>query len=224
MDGNGRWAKQRGLPRSQGHKAGTEAAKAVVAACRRRGIGHLTLYTFSKENWSRPQDEVAFLFDLLGRFLTRELDSLMEQDIRLNVLGELGDLPFASRQVIRHTMTKTAGNRSMQLNLALNYSGRAEILRACKAIMAEGLDPAQLDEERFKDYLYTKGQPDPDLVIRTSGEFRLSNYLLYQSAYSELYFTQVLWPDFDEQELDLALEAFAGRHRRFGKAEDPPQS
>jgi len=220
MDGNGRWAAARNLPRSQGHKAGTQAAKAVVTACRQRGIAHLTLYTFSRENWSRPKDEVAFLFDLLSQFLKRELANLMEQGIRLNVLGELAELPLAVRQVLKHTMAKTAENAAMQLNLALNYSGRAEILRACKTICAEGLDPEELDEQRFKDYLYTAGQPDPDLIIRTSGELRLSNYLLYQSAYSELYFTDVLWPDFDAHELDRALESFANRKRRFGAVQE----
>lgn len=216
MDGNGRWAALRDQPRSAGHKAGTEAAKAVVTACRERGIGHLTLYTFSKENWSRPQEEISFLFDLLAQFLKRELDSLMRQEIRLDVLGELSDLPFATRQVLKHTMAKTRGNQAMRLNLALNYSGRAEIVRACKTILSQGLDPETLDEERFKDFLYTAGQPDPDLIIRTSGELRLSNYLLYQSAYSELYFTDVLWPDFNADELDKALASYAQRKRRFG--------
>lgn len=220
MDGNGRWAQQRGLPRSKGHKAGTEAAKAIVTACRDRGIGYLTLYTFSKENWARPKDEVSFLFDLLAQFLKRELASLMEKGIRISILGEPGDLPFATRQVLKHAVSSTKGNTTLQLNLALNYSGRAEIVRACKRIMQDGLDPEALDEETFKNYLYTAGQPDPDLVIRTSGEIRLSNYLLYQSAYSELYFPDVLWPDFSPEELDKAISDFAGRSRRFGKTQE----
>ncbi len=224
MDGNGRWATQRGLPRSQGHKAGTEAAKSIVTACREKGIGHLTLYTFSKENWSRPKDEIAFLFDLLTQFIKRELPNLMRQSIRLNVLGELTDLPFATRQIMQLAIAKTAQNQAMQLNLALNYSGRAEILRACRTIIAQGLAPEALDEQTFKGYLYTNGQPDPDLVIRTSGELRLSNYLLYQTAYSELYFTDVLWPDFDTVELDKALAAFTTRKRRFGATGEQPAS
>ncbi len=216
MDGNGRWAQSRQLPRSKGHQAGTQAAKAIVTACRERGIKHLTLYTFSKENWARPKDEVSFLFDLLAQFLKRELGTLVSQSVRLNILGEIGDLPFAARQAIKLTCSKTAKCDAMVLNLALNYSGRAELVRACRKMLAQGLDPAELDEERFKDFLYTAGQPDPDLIIRTSGELRLSNYLLYQSAYSELYFTDTLWPDFDAAELDKALEAFSKRKRRFG--------
>ncbi|MGE4299768.1 MAG: polyprenyl diphosphate synthase [Desulfovibrionaceae bacterium] len=217
MDGNGRWAQQRGLPRSQGHRAGTDAAKAIVTACHERGVGHLTLYTFSRENWARPKDEVAFLFDLLTSFLKRELQSLMSKSIRLRVLGELRDLPFAVRQVLKLVCGQTASNTSMTLNLALNYSGRDEIVRAARACVADGLAPEAITEEALAARLYTADQPDPDLIIRTSGEVRLSNYLLFQSAYSELYFTDVLWPDFDAAELDKALADFARRQRRFGK-------
>jgi len=216
MDGNGRWAERRGLTRSEGHKAGTEAAKRLVTRCRELGIGHLTLYTFSKENWGRPQDEVRTLFDLLVRFLNNELASLMEQDIRLNVLGEVEDFPFAVRQVLKHVMNKTRKNGAMTLNLALNYSGRGEILRACKRLIEQGVKPGDVTEERFSQELFTVGQPDPDLVIRTSGEIRISNYLLWQSAYAEYYFTETPWPDFDDAQLDLALEAYTGRQRRFG--------
>lgn len=224
MDGNGRWAKQRNLPRSEGHKAGTEAAKAIVTASRKLGISHLTLYTFSRENWSRPKDEVRFLFELLVDFLRRELPSMVEQSIRLKVLGEWSDLPFATRQVLKHACSRTERCDGMILNLALNYSGRFEILKACKELLAQGADPATLDEEAFAAHLYTAGQPDPDLIIRTSGEYRLSNYLLFQSAYSELYFTDVLWPDFDEAELHKALESYAARSRRFGNIEDAQES
>ncbi len=216
MDGNGRWAERRGLSRSEGHKAGTETAKKLVTRCRELGIGHLTLYTFSKENWKRPQDEVRFLFDLLVRFLNNELASLIEQDIRLNVLGELADFPFAVRQVLKHVLKKTAKCQSMVLNLALNYSGREEILRACRRLAEQGVSPADITEERFSQELFTAGQPDPDLVVRTSGEIRISNYLLWQSAYAEYYFTEVPWPDFDAAALDLALEDYAKRQRRFG--------
>ncbi len=217
MDGNGRWAKRRDLPRIEGHKVGAERAKAVVTACRTLGVQALTLYTFSKENWARPKDEVSFLFDLLVKFLTSELTSLQEQDIRLRILGEPDALPFASRQVVKLVCAKTAKNRAMTLNLALNYSGREEILQACRKCLAAGLKPQDLTEARFREHLYTAGQPDPDLVIRTSGEMRLSNYLTFQSAYSELYFTDIAWPDFTEEELHKALENYCQRQRRFGK-------
>jgi len=216
MDGNGRWAKARGLARGEGHKAGTEAAKAVVTRCRELGIGHLTLYTFSKENWGRPKDEISFLFDLLIRFLKQELKSLLDQSIKLRVLGELSDMPFAVRQVVAHVMKKTAHCTGMILNLALNYSGRDEIVRATREMIRQGIKPEEIDEERFSDFLYTAGQPDPDFIIRTSGELRLSNYLLYQAAYAELYFTPVPWPDFSPDELDKALAEYAARQRRFG--------
>jgi undecaprenyl diphosphate synthase len=216
MDGNGRWAQARGLPRSEGHKAGTETAKRLVTRARELGIAHLTLYTFSKENWGRPQDEVRILFDLLVRFLNNELGSLLEQDIRLQVLGELDEFPFAVRQVLKHVIKKTAKCRSMTLNLALNYSGRAEILRACRRLIEQGVRPDEVTEERFSGELFTAGQPDPDLVVRTSGEIRISNYLLWQSAYAEYYFTPTPWPDFDDAQLDLALAAYANRQRRFG--------
>lgn len=216
MDGNGRWAQARGLGRSEGHKAGTETAKRLVTRCRELDIAHLTLYTFSKENWGRPQDEIRTLFDLLVRFLNNELKSLMDQDIRLRVLGELEDFPFAVRQVLGHVMRKTEKCKSMTLNLALNYSGRGEILRACKRLIEQGVAAKDVTEERFSAELFTAGQPDPDLVVRTSGEVRISNYLLWQSAYAEYYFTDVPWPDFDDAQMDLALKAYASRQRRFG--------
>ncbi|WP_420841735.1 polyprenyl diphosphate synthase [Desulfolutivibrio sulfoxidireducens] len=220
MDGNGRWATKRGLPRSDGHKAGTEAARAVVTRCRERGIGHLTLYTFSKENWGRPKDEISFLFDLLTRFVSREADTLLERGIRLTVFGELAGLPLTPRQALAHVIKKTAGCRDMRLNLALNYSGREEILRACRALAAKGVPPADITDERFAAELYTAGQPDPDLVIRTSGELRISNYLLWQSAYSEFYFPETLWPDFTAAEFDKAIEEYRSRRRRFGLTGD----
>ena len=217
MDGNGRWAKARGLPRRDGHAAGTEAAKALVVECRSLGIAHLSLYTFSKENWARPKDEVAYLFELLTAFLNRELKLLMDQDVSLRVLGEVDDLPLGARQVVRHVIKKTQNNTSMVLNLALNYSGRDEILRACRRLVADGVPPEAIDEHEFAARLYTAGQPDPDLVVRTSGEHRLSNYLLFQSAYAEFHFTDTLWPDFGQADLHAALADFAGRSRRFGK-------
>ncbi len=216
MDGNGRWAKKRGLPRSEGHREGTRTAKRIVEACRKLGIRYLTLYTFSRENWKRPKEEVNFLFNLLVEFLRREYKSLVKQSIRLNILGDYSALPFAARKAIEFTLARTRECREMVLNLAINYSGRDEIIRACRRIIEDGIVPHKIDEELFKRYLYTQDQPDPDLIIRTSGELRLSNYLLFQSAYSELYFTPTLWPDFKEEDLFMALEDYRKRHRRFG--------
>ncbi|MFO7717729.1 MAG: polyprenyl diphosphate synthase [Thermodesulfobacteriota bacterium] len=216
MDGNGRWAHQRGLARSEGHKAGTQSAKTIVTACRQRNIPYLTLYTFSRENWSRPKEEISFLFDLLVRFLRRELSALQEQGIRLNILGELQGVPATPRRAIEYVCRQTAGGQAMTLNLALNYSGRDDILQACRHMLREGIAPEMVTEEVFARYLSTAHQPDPDLLIRTSGEKRLSNYLLYQCAYTEFLFSPVLWPDFDETELDAALQEYATRQRRFG--------
>lgn len=216
MDGNGRWATQRGLPRTEGHRAGTEAARAVVEECLELGITHLTLYTFSRENWSRPASEVGFLFDLLVDFITRELPNLEKRGVKLFVLGETAELPFAARKALSHAMTRTAANSRMVLNLALNYSGREEIIRAVKRYAASGAPLDAITPESLADHLYTAGQPDPDLVIRTSGEERLSNFLIFQSAYSELYFTETLWPDFTPSSLRGALAAYAARNRRFG--------
>jgi len=217
MDGNGRWATSRGLQRNEGHRAGTRTAKAVVTRCRELGVRHLTLYTFSRENWSRPRDEVALIFDLLVDYLNGELKNLLDQDIRLKVFGEMDDLPFIARQALTHVMRETAKCTTMTLNLALNYSGREEILRAARALSAKGIQGQALSEEAFAAELYTAGQPDPDLIIRTSGELRLSNYLLFQAAYSEFYFTETLWPDFGPEELERALADYQGRQRRFGK-------
>lgn len=216
MDGNGRWATSRGLPRSEGHRAGTEAARGVLTRCRELGIRHLTLYTFSKENWGRPAEEVKFLFDLLVRFLTREIDTLLKQSIRFVVLGEIAALPLATRKVLGHVIARTAHCTEMTLNLALNYSGRDEILRACRRLIRQGVAPEDVTEERLAAELYTAGQPDPDLIIRTSGEKRLSGYLLWQSAYSEFSFPDTLWPDFTPAHLDAALADYKNRNRRFG--------
>jgi undecaprenyl diphosphate synthase len=219
MDGNGRWAEQRGLPRTEGHRAGTEAARGVVEESLALGVEFLTLYAFSKENWSRPADEVGFLFDLLVSFVTRELPELEKRGVRLRVLGEERDLPFAARRTLRHACARTARGDGMGLNLALNYSGREEIVRACRLFLDAGGAPADLTPEKMRDYMYTAGLPDPDLVIRTSGELRLSNFLLFQTAYSELYFTNTLWPDFTPRELREAIADFHSRSRRFGGVE-----
>lgn len=220
MDGNGRWAQRRGLSRSEGHKAGAAAVREVTRRCRELGVSALTLYAFSKENWSRPKTEIAALFSLLLDFLGSETRELTEKEISLHVLGEFDGLPAPQRAALRRSMEKTASGDKMRLNLALNYGGRTEIVQAARKILEAKLDPAQLDEEKFASYLYTAGQPDPDLIIRTSGELRLSNFLLYQCAYSELYFTPTLWPDFTAAELDKAIAAYSARARRFGKTQE----
>ena len=217
MDGNGRWAKKKGLPRYEGHKKGAEVAKLVVEECVRLKIKCLTLYAFSKENWQRPKEEVNFLFDLLCFFLKKELKNLQVQKIKLNILGDVEGLPDKAQSVVREVCEATKDNDRMILNLALNYSGREEIIRACRRILEDKISPSDIDERLFRSYLYTSDQPDPDLIIRTSGEMRLSNYLLFQSAYSELYFTKTLWPDFTKEDLYKALEDFSKRERRFGR-------
>lgn len=216
MDGNGRWAKKRNLPRTEGHRAGTEAARRVIEECLSLGVGWLTLYTFSKENWNRPAAEVSFLFEMLVDFITRELPDLEKRGVRLNLLGEISELPFTARQTLAHACRRTADGDKMLLNLALNYSGREELARACRLYAESGASPAACTPEALAAFLYTAGQPDPDLVIRTSGELRLSNFLLFQSAYSELYFCDTLWPDFDAGELFNAIEHYRKRSRRFG--------
>lgn len=221
MDGNGRWAGARGLDRSEGHRAGAESARAVVEECLELGIAHLTLYTFSRENWSRPVGEVRFLFELLVDFISRELPSLEKRGVRLRILGETDEIPLATRAALAHACSRTRDNSRMVLNLALNYSGREEIARACRLFMESGAKPEELTPECLARHLYTTGQPDPDLVIRTSGELRLSNFLPFQTAYSELYFTDTLWPDFSPASLREALAHYARRSRRFGGLETP---
>lgn len=224
MDGNGRWAQQRGLLRSEGHRAGVLAARAVITECRTLGLPYLTLYTFSRENWNRPQEEVAMLFRLLAEFLGEEVPSMVRQGIRLHVLGHVDGLPLTTRTALRHAMQRTlppdGAAPLMTLNLALNYGGRDEILHAARALVADGLRPNEVTEDAFRQRLYTAGQPDPDLIIRTSGEMRISNYLLFQCAYSEFSFSPILWPDFTPEVLRAALNDYAGRHRRFGKTQE----
>ena len=218
MDGNGRWAQARGLTRSQGHEAGAENVYTIVHECRRLGIDYLSLYAFSKENWNRPAAEIQALFRLMTTFLTRFLPLMQEQGIRLNILGDVEALPLSERGLLKYTCEATNANTAMMLNLAINYGGRAELVEAFKKIQDKGL--SQITEETIAEHLYTKGQPDPDLLIRTSGEQRLSNFLLFQCAYTEFYFTHVYWPDFDVAELHKALEAYRVRKRRFGKTQE----
>ncbi|MCD6531520.1 isoprenyl transferase [bacterium] len=220
MDGNGRWARRRGLPRTEGHRAGVATVKKIVRFAPRVGVKILTLYTFSTENWKRPRDEVKTLMNLLRDTTLRELDELVKNGVRLNVIGRFAELPAPQRKALSYAMKKTAGGKTLLLNLALNYGGRAEIVDAVRKIAEKvksgEISPKDIDEALFERHLYTAGIPDPELLIRTSGELRLSNYLLWQTAYTELYFTPVLWPDFDEIEFCKAILDYAGRERRFG--------
>jgi undecaprenyl diphosphate synthase len=216
MDGNGRWAEARKLSRSEGHRAGTAAARAVVEECLDIGIAQLTLYTFSRENWSRPAREVRFLFRLLTDFVNRELSVLEKRGVRLLLIGETAELPLYVRSALDRACRRTRNNERMALTLALNYSGREDIARACRLYMQSGAPASSLDPDTLARLLYTAGRPDPDLIIRTGGEERLSNFLLFQAAYSELYFCDMLWPDFSPADLHDALRDYAGRTRRYG--------
>ncbi|MEN8686739.1 MAG: isoprenyl transferase [Desulfuromonadales bacterium] len=220
MDGNGRWAEQRRLPRILGHRKGVETVQQVVDECLDLGIGFLTLYAFSSENWGRPRHEVDALMRLLGNFLEKELKQLQQHGIRLVAIGELDRLPQATFEILKNIIEKTQHNTKMVLNLALSYGSRNELTRAMQQIgrdIAEGkLPPDELSEEDIVARLDTHDIPDPDLLIRTSGEMRVSNFLLWQIAYTELYFTEALWPDFSRQELMQALQAYSRRQRRFG--------
>ncbi|MBI3318873.1 MAG: di-trans,poly-cis-decaprenylcistransferase [Candidatus Omnitrophica bacterium] len=220
MDGNGRWAVSRGLPRVMGHRAGIKSVRAVVEAAREQGISYLTLYAFSVENWKRSPREVDTLMRLLSEYLRRELPNLMKNGIRLNPIGDLKGLPAGVRERLRRVVETTRPNEKMTLNLALNYGGRFEILQAARRVAAEvkagKMKPSDLDEESFRRFLYTEDQPDPDLLIRTSGEHRISNFLLWQISYAELYLTPTLWPDFGKQDFFNALVEYQRRERRFG--------
>lgn len=220
MDGNGRWANRKHSSRITGHRRGIEAARDIVTFSRELGIRHLTLYTFSRENWNRPAVEVNMLMDLLEKHLIAEIDSMVKNNIRFHAVGNIGELPAKVRKAIDAAEVRTRANDGMVLHLALSYSGRSEIVEACRAIarrVASGeLNSEDLTEEIFEDHLYTAGVPDPDLLIRTSGESRISNFLLWQLAYTEIYVTEVLWPDFSREHLTAAIEDFGGRQRRFG--------
>ena len=221
MDGNGRWAAKRGLPRTDGHTAGVAAVRKAVEAASEVGVKYLTLYTFSMENWNRPKDEVASLMELLSRTTLRELDDLMKNNVRLIATGRIDDLPLTRRTVIKTAIEKTSRNTGLTLNLALNYGGRTEIIDAVKTIIREvqsgRVMPEQIDVDLFSSYLYTAGLPDPDLLIRTSGEMRLSNFLIWQTSYTEIYITDTLWPDFGKADFLIALKDYIKRERRFGR-------
>ena len=221
MDGNGRWAKRQGLPRIMGHKRGVDALKDLLRCCRDWGIQALTAYAFSTENWKRPQEEVDFLMTLFQRVLRQELREMVEENVQIQFVGNLHALPRSLQSEIYRSMDATKNNRGIKFSVATNYGGRQEILQACRAIaqkVQQGLlQPDEIDEEVFEGHLYTAGIADPDLLIRTSGEMRLSNFLLWQMAYGEIYITDTLWPDFDRSEFHHALCAYQQRERRFGK-------
>jgi undecaprenyl diphosphate synthase len=216
MDGNRRWAAAHGLPAIAGHVQGVEAIRPIVRVAPDHGIEVLSLYVFSRENWRRPEEEVAGLFGLIDGAVRQHTDELVAQGVRVRVIGRLHEAPPDIQRSIREAEDRTRDGKRMALNIAFNYSGRSEIIDACRALIAGGVAPAQLDEERLAEHLYTSGQPDVDLLIRTGGEQRTSNFLLWQGAYAELVFTPVLWPDFREADLDAALEEFTQRQRRFG--------
>ena len=222
MDGNGRWAAQRHLPRVEGHRAGIDSVRDVVETSARLGIEVLTLYAFSVENWKRPRAEVNTLMMLLKRYIRLELSTLLQNNIRFHVIGRPEELPPDVQDELEIGITKTAGNTGMLFNIALNYGGRAEIVDAARRAIASGLVAEDLDEARFSSLLYTAGQPDPDLLIRTSGEMRISNFLLWQIAYSEIWVTETLWPDFRRRDLLDAVVAFQKRERRYGGIKPSP--
>lgn len=221
MDGNGRWAKQRGYPRVMGHRKGVDTLKELLRCCRDWGVPRLTAYAFSTENWGRPEEEVTFLMTLFERVLRQELGEMMTEQVRIRFVGNLAALPDSLQAEIAEAMDKTRDNQGIEFTVATNYGGRQEILRACRAIAQQvqngEIQPDQIDEALFRENLYTANIPDPDLLIRTSGEMRISNFLLWQLAYAEIYVTDTLWPDFDRSSFHQALQAFQQRDRRFGK-------
>ena len=220
MDGNGRWAKAHGVPRVMGHNAGMQAMKKIVIATSNMGIKYLTVYAFSTENWKRSTEEVSGIFNLIVKYVNSELEELDENNVHINIFGEYDMLPKASVDAINKMVGRLADNDGLVFNIALNYGGRDEILRSVKEIVAEGKDPDELTEDDISKHLYSGSArfnvPDPDLIIRTSGEERMSNFLTWQAAYSELMFTDTLWPDFAPEEYTEMIEAYSNRDRRFG--------
>ena len=220
MDGNGRWAKARGLPRLAGHRAGTENIRPILEACVAFGIEYLTIWAFSTENWTRPELEVRGLLRILERMIQRELGELHKQGVKLRHIGRLDRLPERLQKQVLDAIELTKNNDRITLNVGFDYGGRAEIVQAVRRIVREGIPPEQVDEELLSRHMYTAGQPDPDLIIRTGGELRTSGFMLWQSAYSEYYVTPTFWPDFGREELYEALVAFGQRDRRFGGIKD----
>ena len=224
MDGNGRWARGRRLPRIAGHRAGIASVREIVETCARLDVPVLTVYAFSKENWKRPKSEVDFLMELLREYVRKELDELRANNVRIGVIGRPADLPRVVQDELAAAVDSTRSNTGLLFNIALSYGGRAEIVDACREILRQGVAPEDLDEEAFARRLYTGGQPDPDLVVRTGGEMRISNFLLWQIAYAEIVVTPVLWPDFKRRDLFLALLEYQRRERRFGGVSPREQS
>lgn len=216
LDGNGRWAEKRGLPRLAGHRAGVKNIRRILRYLDKQGVAYVTLYAFSTENWNRPADEVNGIFDILIEVVGKEARELHKNGVRIRHIGRLQGLPEGVQKSINDAVRLTENNKGMTLGVALNYGGRAEILDAVRRITTDKVSPQKIGEKLFDKYLYTSGFPDVDLIIRTSGEMRTSNFLIWQSAYSEYYFTPVLWPDFNEEELEKALLAYSRRQRRFG--------
>jgi undecaprenyl diphosphate synthase len=221
MDGNGRWATSRGLPRLAGHRAGTENLRRVIRACVEFGVGYLTIYAFSTENWGRPQEEIEGLLHILEDVIDREMNELSREGVRLRHIGHLDRLPPTLQEKVRDAVEKTKSNHRLVLNVAFNYGGRDEIVCAIRSILAAGIKAEQVDVDMVAGYLFTAGLPDPDLIIRTSGEMRVSNFLIWQGAYSEWYVTPTLWPDFDREEFHKALIEFGRRDRRYGRISTP---
>ena len=224
LDGNGRWAKKRGLPRTAGHAVGSENFRKIATYCRDIGVEYLTVYAFSTENWNRPGDEVSAIMKLLGRYLHEAIDTMERDHIRMKVLGDVAGLPPELRELVARTDEISARYEGFQANICLNYGGRDEIVRAARRYAedyAAGKTEGELTEAAFGDYLYSAGIPDPDLLIRPGGELRISNFLLWQCAYAEFYFTDVLWPDFTPEELDKAIAVFQSRDRRYGGVKNP---
>ena len=221
MDGNGRWARQKGLPRIEGHRRGATVLKEMLRYCKDLGIETLTAYAFSTENWGRPQTEVSFLMGLFERLLQKELKEMAEEEVCINFIGDLTPLPESLQLEMRRSMESTKNNRGVYFNVAINYGSRHEMINACRAIaekVQQGeLSTDEIDDNTISQHLYTSASPDPDLLIRTSGEMRLSNFMLWQLAYTEIYVTDTLWPDFDREQFDRAIESFQQRDRRFGK-------
>jgi undecaprenyl diphosphate synthase len=218
MDGNRRWAKAKGLPSLEGHRAGlNDGVYKVLDGCQKRGVKYVTLYAFSTENWNRSKEEINYLIMLFRKMINDKLDELNEKKVRLNFIGHLNDWPKSMQQEINKAMELTKSNKEMTVNIALSYGGRAEIVDAAKRIVEEGLKPSEITEAKFSEYIYEAGQPDPDIIVRTSGEQRISGFMLWQAAYAELYFTDIHWPDFNEKEVDKVIAEYNHRERRFGK-------
>jgi undecaprenyl diphosphate synthase len=218
MDGNRRWAKERNLPTLEGHRAGLyDALVPLLDACMDRGVKYVTVYAFSTENWDRSKEEINYLIGLMEDVFTKKIVEMEKKGVRINVIGRMTDYPEKTQKLAQTAMERTKGNDKVVFNIALSYGGRDEIVTATRNIVKDGLKPSEITEEKFKEYIFEAGQPDPDIIVRTSGEYRLSGFMLWQSAYAELYFTNTYWPDFNEVELDKVIAEYNHRERRFGK-------